>query len=644
MRFSCDSCGAQYMISDEKVGPNGVKVRCKKCGNVVSVKHAPAVAPEIAFAPPPEASEPGAEEGGTETSLERELGDAFDNVFGGGSAGLASDASPVESADAPASPADAPAPAAVEAAGNADDVSDWYVAIDDNQVGPLQATGVKARWESGEIGPDTLAWRPGMADWVPLSTIPEMTKYLSPVPHGGSRPVAAAPAAAAPAPRIERPSPTPAPVLAVETAPGVASTSVASGVTNGAANGHDTSWKPSAASALAALANEEIASLQKPEPKKEEPVTEAKGGSLLDKMDLPDGGVDPTNALPLSIKGLEPTDESALPVRRAPAVAPASDVRQARKPAGRSGLAIGVAAVVVVGVAAAIWTMRSGREPSRAPVAQAPAPVTAPPPIAPKPAPPAAEAQPTPAPAASAATAPVPAPAPAVAAAPSSPSPAARPAAAAAAAPTAPAAPPKAAAPPAQEPERAAAANERETAPPAAHPQRKVKAEAKVEPPPPPRTKKGQRLATAERGPASQPAPEQPRKKTGDPLLDVGGDDEVEKELSGKTSKRSVYVPPAMGSDLPDSVSVSQINEAVVGQKAALMRCIDQQKAADPNTRGTLKVRWIINGDGNPRDVRVLSDEFARQPIAPCITSIVKGIRFPRSRTTGQEVVFPFKF
>ena len=40
MKFTCDSCSAQYMISDDKVGPSGVKVRCKKCGNVVLVKRA----------------------------------------------------------------------------------------------------------------------------------------------------------------------------------------------------------------------------------------------------------------------------------------------------------------------------------------------------------------------------------------------------------------------------------------------------------------------------------------------------------------------------------------------------------------------------------------------------------------------------
>src|SRR5271165_4950579 len=44
MRFACDSCRAQYNISDEKVGPRGVKVRCKKCGHVIHVRRAEAEA------------------------------------------------------------------------------------------------------------------------------------------------------------------------------------------------------------------------------------------------------------------------------------------------------------------------------------------------------------------------------------------------------------------------------------------------------------------------------------------------------------------------------------------------------------------------------------------------------------------------
>src|SRR5437870_12293978 len=45
MRFVCDSCRAQYMISDDKVGAKGVKVRCKKCGYLIVVRPAGEAAP-----------------------------------------------------------------------------------------------------------------------------------------------------------------------------------------------------------------------------------------------------------------------------------------------------------------------------------------------------------------------------------------------------------------------------------------------------------------------------------------------------------------------------------------------------------------------------------------------------------------------
>ena len=38
MKFVCDNCGTQYLISDEKIGPKGVKIRCKRCGNVITLR------------------------------------------------------------------------------------------------------------------------------------------------------------------------------------------------------------------------------------------------------------------------------------------------------------------------------------------------------------------------------------------------------------------------------------------------------------------------------------------------------------------------------------------------------------------------------------------------------------------------------
>lgn len=55
MKFSCDACGAQYMIADEKIGPRGVKVRCKKCANVIILRpdEVP-VAPSTRISPVPD--------------------------------------------------------------------------------------------------------------------------------------------------------------------------------------------------------------------------------------------------------------------------------------------------------------------------------------------------------------------------------------------------------------------------------------------------------------------------------------------------------------------------------------------------------------------------------------------------------------
>src|SRR5271167_1882979 len=91
MRFVCDSCRAQYMISDEKVGPRGVKVRCKKCGHVIHVRRPETEAegavaslqePEAA-ATAPQAETPTAENNIFSGVDEDEIGAAFDQALGG---------------------------------------------------------------------------------------------------------------------------------------------------------------------------------------------------------------------------------------------------------------------------------------------------------------------------------------------------------------------------------------------------------------------------------------------------------------------------------------------------------------------------------------------------------------------------------
>jgi predicted Zn finger-like uncharacterized protein len=587
MKFTCERCDAQYMISDEKVGPNGVKVRCKKCSNVIVVRRAVengAVAAEAPAKPAP---------GGTgEHALERELGQAFDQAFGDPPA-----AAPAPAPDLDATQAAAPEDAARVAAA-APPATEWYVAIGQAQVGPLPIAEVKRKWEAGDVGPDSLVWRPGMGDWSPLSSMPDLAAFLAPVPHASAR--AAPRGDAAPvAPRAE-PAQAPAAVTPTPAA--------------------EVSWKPVGASALAALASEELAARDRPEPRAEPARAAAGVRSLVEE--LPDGGgVDPTGVLPLPMKALEKTDEKKIE-RRSSVARGAEELRHKRSAA--RAVIFGAVAVVAVVAAGAYFVVRASTQNAAVVATAAPAPVPAP-----------------------VAAAPVAAPAPAA-----DPAPAAvtAPAAAPDAAPSAPAAtePPKVAAaePAAPKPEPAPAAKPAAKAPPAV---------AQREPPrqreaPLPRKEKepvrvAQATPTAAVAPppaATAPAP-RPKK---DSVLDFeGGNDAALDEALGGGG-RKVYVPPAPGGNtaLPQRLPDSQVNETILARVSALQGCVQEQKARDPSATGVVKMRWSISPEGAVQSVACATPEYAGSPIAQCLTGVLRAMKFPRSQTGRPDVTFPIKF
>ncbi|HZI10987.1 MAG TPA: adventurous gliding motility protein GltJ [Myxococcus sp.] len=285
MRFVCDSCRAQYMISDDKVGPKGVKVRCKKCGHTITVRPAGAQAgkePASEPASPPlpapaingvgKEAEPAATlpaslgtppEGGLFTDVEEdEIGAVFDQVLSAGSQKLPTGESSAEAAARDASTATVRKLAEAEAEPSKEEAKpasahDWYVAIDDKQIGPLTVEKVKDYWDKGEVGAESLCWRSGFSDWIPLSETPELASVLAPRPS--SKPV------------IVAPEPMSGPAATVSSGPvqSAFSAGKSSRGDSGPASSSSeapTGWKPSAASVLASLVKEENEALSKPPP------------------------------------------------------------------------------------------------------------------------------------------------------------------------------------------------------------------------------------------------------------------------------------------------------------------------------------------------------------------------------------------
>lgn len=561
MKFTCDSCNAQYMISDDKVGPTGVKVRCKKCGHVITVRRGEEAA---AAAPTAPTSSPSGD------GLDAELGSAFDSAFG------EKPPAPAPGPDLDATQAMSPGDAQRIAGASAS--TEWYVAIGEAQVGPLPIADVKRKWEQGDVGPDSLVWRPGMGDWSPLSTIAELAAVLSPIPRPAaarvSAPVAAAPRTGTPV--FGTPAAAPAPA-----APAAPSTAAP-----------DATWKPAGASALAALASEELQARAPVVAESPKPAAKGAGArSLVEQMNLADqGGVEPTGALPLSIKGVERTDES--PIRRKSSVATRqAEIRQKR---GTTRVVVGVLVLVVALVAAGAVGVIAYLD-KLPPGLAALAGKESPPEPAPAPAPP-------------------PPPAPAVAAA----VPAAPPPAAAEPAP-APAPPPApVASAPAPAPAKVASAPRTPRAPAARTPV--ATREAPPPPPPPPKAK--------------------PRSDSLLDGIDGGGDDALADALGSGTG-RSVYVPPKPGgsANLPDQVTDGQVTEAIRGKFEQLATCADVAGADG----AVVVMRWAITPEGGTRDVKCAAP-CGNTAVSACLSPVLKSIRFPRSVNGRARVEFPFKF
>ncbi|WNG35830.1 adventurous gliding motility protein GltJ [Archangium violaceum] len=684
MRFVCDSCRAQYMISDDKVGAKGVKVRCKKCGYNIVVRpagSAPAkedgTGSEAAggaaasqgqsnndgFGLPASLGTP--PEGGIFSGVEDdELGAVFDQVLNSGShripAGESAGDGPAQLDASALSDAGETVRKLAEAEeGSAKPAAshEWFVAIDEKQVGPLSLEKVKDYWERGEVGPDSLCWRAGFSDWIPLSEASELASVLAPRP---TKPVIVEPAPVASSSPVAS-----GPVESAFSAGGGSSKSAKANTPAPVApSAQDSGWKPSAASVLASLVKEENEALSKPAPKASQVEEKAKpaASGLLD--------VPPPESAPVATKSPLMAEPSAPAPYMQPAPGPAyaqppaqayaQPVAQpypppqqyaqpqaypgyppaapAPKQGSKMGMIIGVAAGVVLlvgGVGVYFATRPSDQAAVTPPATTQPvahAPATAPskpaelPPMPPPPAGVAQNTQGTPA----AGTTAQPAAAPATA-------PATTPAVATAGTP---------ATPPAAEPAKPAE-------PAKTEPQQVARAEV-------PDRNGTKRPTSVSRPSASRnnDDDEETVARNTKPQAKSGGnaDDEFDelfgtkkpsaKNDTASANGRTAYIPPEPGGGgaALDKLGQSDIMQVVLANKPAIIKCVNEQKKKDPGLSGKLVMRWTIQTNGKTKNVSCQTSEFRSTYMASCISGLIKGWNFPKHRVQGEPIDFPFTF
>lgn len=167
MRFTCDKCKARYSIADDRVRGRVLKIRCSKCGGVITVRE-----PQR----PPEDSTRVASVG----DLERLRHEAA----------AGDDAEAVPSGKEPA-PTRRPGK----------DAAAWYAVIRGEQAGPLTLAELARRAKEGLVSARTFVWRDGMGDWKRISDVPDLAGRL-----GGEAPVPLEKKSVKPPPEPARPA------------------------------------------------------------------------------------------------------------------------------------------------------------------------------------------------------------------------------------------------------------------------------------------------------------------------------------------------------------------------------------------------------------------------------------------------------
>jgi hypothetical protein len=142
MKFLCSHCKAKYQIADERLSGRTLRMTCRSCGQEILLRGDPSTPSNRAPAP----------HSNSLMSAPSALGAEFQSA-------MAASLHPLP----PAVPID-----------------EWHVAIDDAPVGPMRREEVARRLSAGGLGPESLAWREGLDDWMPIRAIPELAVLCPP--------------------------------------------------------------------------------------------------------------------------------------------------------------------------------------------------------------------------------------------------------------------------------------------------------------------------------------------------------------------------------------------------------------------------------------------------------------------------------
>lgn len=183
MKFVCERCHTKYSIADEKVRGKVLKVRCKSCENVITVRESGATIDDAGSGVPKEApiSRSGTLDARTGDSAAISVGPAGRRVNAEPARRTASSipAAALLDPNGPAlAPPQRPAPRPMPAL-SVDDGVEWYLAVDGAQTGPFRRPMLIDKILAVPPSGDVHIWNANLGAWKPPKDVPDVSADLA---------------------------------------------------------------------------------------------------------------------------------------------------------------------------------------------------------------------------------------------------------------------------------------------------------------------------------------------------------------------------------------------------------------------------------------------------------------------------------
>jgi len=94
---------------------------------------------------------------------------------------------------------------------------------------------------------------------------------------------------------------------------------------------------------------------------------------------------------------------------------------------------------------------------------------------------------------------------------------------------------------------------------------------------------------------------------------------------------------PGMKQKEVDKLSKSDIGKEMLLKNGDIDKCKEEHKKKEPKVTGNLVVRFVVDTDGKPTDVQLVSTQFKGTTFATCLNDRIRGWSFSKGKQKSER-------